>query len=124
MKLYELVLGIGALCITFGFVSCTGCGEGYSEGERVGVVTKLSKKGLIFKSWEGQMNLGGSVPGTDGGFVANVWYFHTTDSMAKEIQTYMEHGIPVRIAYEQWLWSPITQDANSDALSIRPVEKK
>jgi hypothetical protein len=36
----------------------SGCFD-YSDGSRVGVVTKLSRKGLICKTWEGQMNLGG-----------------------------------------------------------------
>lgn len=29
----------------------------YSEGTRAGFVIKVSKKGLAFKTWEGQMNL-------------------------------------------------------------------
>jgi len=29
----------------------------YSEGHRAGVIMKVSKKGAIFKTWEGQMNL-------------------------------------------------------------------
>lgn len=29
----------------------------YSEGSRAGIVMKVSKKGTIFKTWEGQMNL-------------------------------------------------------------------
>ncbi len=29
----------------------------YSEGTRAGVVIKVSKKGMIFKTWEGQLNL-------------------------------------------------------------------
>jgi len=29
----------------------------YSEGHRAGIIMKVSKKGTIFKTWEGQMNL-------------------------------------------------------------------
>ncbi len=29
----------------------------YSEGARAGIIMKVSKKGVIFKTWEGQMNL-------------------------------------------------------------------
>ena len=29
----------------------------YSEGTRAGIIMKVSKKGVIFKTWEGQMNL-------------------------------------------------------------------
>jgi len=37
----------------------------YSEGERVGIVQKLSKKGWICKTWEGELNmvvLPGAIP--------------------------------------------------------------
>lgn len=29
----------------------------YSEGTRAGIIMKVSKRGAIFKTWEGQMNL-------------------------------------------------------------------
>lgn len=35
------------------FSSCT---ENYSNGERIGLVTKFSKNGIIWKSWEGHLN--------------------------------------------------------------------
>ena len=33
------------------------CSENYSRGERVGTVVQFSKTGLIWDSWEGQLNL-------------------------------------------------------------------
>lgn len=33
------------------------CSENYSNGERVGMVTQFSKKGWMWKSWEGSLNL-------------------------------------------------------------------
>lgn len=38
-------------------LSLIGCTENYSNGERIGFVTKFSQKGLIWKSWEGELNL-------------------------------------------------------------------
>lgn len=35
------------------FTSCT---ENYSNGERIGMLTKFSKKGLVWSSWEGTLN--------------------------------------------------------------------
>jgi len=52
----------------------TACGRGYSEGERSGVIFKFSSKGLIWKSWEGEMNLGGMR-----GAVTNTWKFTLKD---------------------------------------------
>lgn len=33
------------------------CYASYSEGTRAGMVIKLSKRGVVFKTWEGQLNL-------------------------------------------------------------------
>jgi hypothetical protein len=38
----------------FAFTSCT---ENYANGERIGLVTQFSQSGLIWKSWEGHLNL-------------------------------------------------------------------
>ena len=38
-------------------LSLIGCTENYSNGERIGFVTKFSERGLIWKSWEGELNL-------------------------------------------------------------------
>lgn len=35
----------------------TSCSENYSKGERIGFINKFSKKGLIWKTWEGELNL-------------------------------------------------------------------
>lgn len=38
-------------------LSLQSCSENYSNGERIGFVTKFSQAGLIWKSWEGELNL-------------------------------------------------------------------
>ncbi|HQQ94540.1 MAG TPA: 6-phosphogluconate dehydrogenase [Bacteroidia bacterium] len=35
------------------------CGITYSEGTRSGVLTKISKRGYVFKTYEGELNIGG-----------------------------------------------------------------
>lgn len=49
MKKLALLVIIGFL-----FVSCS---ENYGTGERIGVITKFSRSGLIFKSWEGELHV-------------------------------------------------------------------
>lgn len=44
---------VGLMAIVMFTTSCT---ENYSNGERIGMITKFSKKGLIFDSWEGTLN--------------------------------------------------------------------
>lgn len=37
-------------------ITMTSCTENYSNGERIGMITKFSEKGLIWSSWEGTLN--------------------------------------------------------------------
>jgi hypothetical protein len=37
-------------------LTMTSCTENYSNGERIGMITKFSQKGLIWNSWEGTLN--------------------------------------------------------------------
>ncbi len=37
-------------------MSMTSCTENYSNGERIGMITKFSNKGLVWGSWEGTLN--------------------------------------------------------------------
>jgi len=46
-----VVLIIGAAWTTFLYYGT------YSEGVRAGTVIKLSRKGVVFKTWEGQLNI-------------------------------------------------------------------
>lgn len=74
----------------------------YSRGERAGFVQKLSKKGWICKTWEGEMALV-SMPGT----VAEKFYFTVpTDAVAQEINRSM--GRRVSLSYEQHIGIPTT----------------
>jgi len=51
---WRLVLAVGALLIAWVLFLYY---ASYSEGSRSGMVIKLSKRGMVFKTWEGQMNL-------------------------------------------------------------------
>ena len=82
-------------------------GDCYSEGVRVGVVQKFSIKGVINKSWEGELVMdgekfrGGYKTGTSGG---NVWKFSVLDaSVAKTIDGAVMSGAPVALRYCQVL---------------------
>ena len=47
----------------------------YSEGSRSGRLIKISRKGVVFKTWEGQMDVGGiSTPGAPGQ-ITSMWEF-------------------------------------------------
>lgn len=88
----------------------------YSSGSRAGVVNKVSKKGLIWKTYEGQMALEGVV--SSGGSVgANVWDFsidnqarhgENVSELAEKLNDALDSGKKVKIKYTQviggWPW--------------------
>jgi len=113
----------GVVAVVMGAAGCmTGCGEGYSEGTRTGVITKFSRKGITFKSFEGEMNLGGMRQQNDANgnaqMVPNVWEFHASDAIAPKVEEAQRAGRPVSIRYRQWVVSPLTQDSGYDVVSV------
>jgi hypothetical protein len=101
-KLLALLVAIVVLPIViFSLWAWVTLGYVYSTGERVGYVQKLSKKGWICKTWEGELNMvspPGSVTPQIFGFTVR------SDSLAQILEqdmgkrvslTYQEHrGIP------------------------------
>jgi len=116
-----VTLGIAlAACMVGGFV-VRGCDPDYSEGERTGVVYKLSKKGLIFKSWEGEMNLGGAAQGEGGIVIPNSWAFNAEDpKVVADLNAAAKSGRRVTVRYRQWLSEPITITNKSVIQEVLP----
>jgi len=74
----------------------------YADGERAGYVQKLSKKGWICKTWEGEMAMV-TMPGT----VAEKFYFTVPDdAVAAKINTSV--GQRVSLHYEEHKWIPFS----------------
>ena len=51
------------------------CGMSYSTGTRTGIVIKLSQKGYVFKTYEGELNLGGISEGDGTIMPTRIWKF-------------------------------------------------
>ena len=72
----------------------------YSEGERAGYVQKLSKKGFVCKTWEGEMAMV-TMPGT----VAEKFPFTVpSDAVASKINASV--GKRMALHYQQHRWVP------------------
>ncbi len=114
-KDYQKELSVG--CSILLLALCLVCGGfpwwsdvTYSEGERVGVIVKFSHKGVIWKSWEGEMQLGGVKP-TEGGVVPNLWAFSLRrgeeEDLVQKVMAAQESGKRVKMRYRQALcWAP------------------
>jgi hypothetical protein len=57
MKKSLTSIGFFALILILFAMAFSGCSENYSNGKRVGYLIKFSQKGVMFKTWEGEMNL-------------------------------------------------------------------
>ncbi len=86
------------LLIPLLLLSITACS--YSEGERAGQLVKLSRKGFIFKTFEGE--LATVAKGAAATMVTNSFLFSVKDmEIAKKLQEAMNAGKQVSLSYEQ-----------------------
>ena len=74
----------------------------YSRGERAGLLVKFSEKGFIFKTYEGELNLGGVNTDPKAGLMNNMWDFSSVDKNASNQLMQLE-GKYVRVHYRQVL---------------------
>lgn len=93
-----IALIIILLLVAYVFV----CGFSFSTGTRTGIVIKLSHKGYVFKTYEGELNLGGVSEG-DGTIMPNhIWKFsvdRNNDSIYDVITK--TEGKHVRLYYKE-----------------------
>lgn len=76
------------------------CGMAYSKGTRSGILTKVSEKGYIFKTYEGELNVGGF--NQEGGTImpASIFKFSVTDKKVYEKMEALQ-GNKVVLHYKQ-----------------------
>jgi hypothetical protein len=98
----RLFIGIIILAIIAIALSFVATKVPYSEGDRGGVVSKFSRKGYIFKTYEGELNVGAQ--GQVGNMTNNLWSF-TVDAddpnVSKKLEDAMLTGKRLRLHYEQ-----------------------
>ena len=75
----------------------------YSEGNRAGRLIKFSSKGFIFKTNEGELNLGGVTNATNGNIMMNyMWDFSVVDKAVADSLSKLE-GKDIRVHYKEKL---------------------
>ena len=93
----KVVLGFIVLCLMLIWA----CSWTYSEGTRAGQLIKISKKGVMFKTHEGELNMGGlRVGSSSDGLEGNLWKFSVID---QEILTELQNseGKRVKLTYKE-----------------------
>lgn len=111
---------IGTVAVAF----VGGAFPNYSEGERSGTVYKISHKGLVFKSYEGEMNLGGMAADANGQMVANTFRFSVKDpAIVEEINKATNNGKRVTLTYTQYFIAPIKLETPYVIVGVKGIEK-
>jgi hypothetical protein len=111
MRPLTVMLVLVIVFLVFVMTKMFGFYENYSNGERAGSLYKFSQKGLIIKSWEGEMHVG---TGVENGIMVPIkWHFSVRDPVvAKEIQDAMSRGGRIVLHYNEWFLKPCYQDSN------------
>lgn len=124
-----LAMVIGLVGFILAVPACTGCNRGYSDGDRTGVVLKLSHKGFAFKSWEGVLDMGGFHADKDDNgttsMVRNLWLFSVVDpEIVPKLEAAMKSGQRVTLHYTQWLVGPTRLDTDSEIVGVEFERKE
>ena len=91
------VIGVIAFII-FATVTAT---EDYSEGERIGFITKFSHKGRFWKSWEGELNLTQTGMNTSSLFDFSIDNDKESTYVISMIDSAVNNGWKVKLTYHQ-----------------------
>jgi hypothetical protein len=76
----------------------------YSEGYRVGKVIKLSRKGYVFKTWEGTLDFGYLQNDPDAGVATRIWEFSVPgdeDGVRRQIDDAIAGDYKAKIWYRE-----------------------
>ena len=84
--------------IIFAIVTAT---EDYSEGERIGFITKFSHKGRFWKSWEGELNLTQTGMNTSSLFDFSIDNDSESSNVISMIDSAVNNGWKVKLTYHQ-----------------------
>jgi len=75
----------------------------YSSGVRAGVPVKFSKKGVVFKTYEGELNVGGLTNSPDGA-IPTTWSFsvrRSDDKVHQDMERAMTEHKRVKLHYSE-----------------------
>lgn len=98
----RLLLWIFVILIILGILAYLSTKVSYSNGERAGVVSKLSEKGYVFKTNEGELNVGAQ--GEVGNLSQNIWAFSVEGDKTEiidKLNDSMLSGKRVKLKYKQ-----------------------
>lgn len=108
------------VCISF-----TSCKEHFSDGERVGTVTKFSKAGVFWDSWDGDLNL--TQTGMNSAGEPFSFSFDNDrddqDSLINLVNDAQRYGWKIKIIYHQvWGWKNVFNNRGENDYFVDDVQ--
>lgn len=94
------------------------CGANYSNGTRIGVVTKLSEKGIIWKSWEGSMLVALPIE-VAGQTQPEKFDFNVDPAAVYKVRAALISGQRVELIYRQWYLEPLSIDNDHVVIDVK-----
>ena len=115
----KVVFTVFILCL----IAIWACSWTYSEGTRAGQLIKISNKGVIFKTNEGELNMGGlRVGSSNDGLEGNLWQFSVLDKDVLE-QLEASEGKRVKLSYkERYKSMPWQGDTNYFIVAVESID--
>jgi len=89
------------LALLLGVLLFTSCSENYSNGERIGVVTQLSKTGVIWESHEGHLNVTQTGMNSSVPFDFSIDNDNESPELISTIDSAAQFGWKVKLTYHQ-----------------------
>lgn len=78
------------------------CSENYSNGERIGLVTKFSRSGIRYKSWEGELHITQTgMNSTMNDFEFSIDNDKEDQNVINQIDSAAQHGWKVKLTYHE-----------------------
>lgn len=89
------------LFIALASVMLVACSENFSNGERIGLVTQFSNRGLIYKTWEGHLNITQTGMNSADGFDFSIDGDNVNETIVRQIDSAASNGWKVKLIYHQ-----------------------
>jgi hypothetical protein len=104
----------------------TSCSENYSNGERIGLVTQFSQTGILWKSWEGHLNMTQSGMNSSLPFDFSIDNDNEDPSVISKIDSAANFGWKVKIVYHEtagYNWFANRGETNHFVTSVEILDK-
>ena len=105
----------------------TSCSENYSNGERIGTITRFSNKGIVWKSWEGNLNITQTGMNSSGEpFEFSMDNDKDQPKIKETIDSAAQHGWKVKVIYKQvrgWNWWSNRGETNYFVEKVEVLDK-